>query len=86
VNGYKCVIFLNEEGKNEIYLLLSSFKRKDKSCFYGDEILIPCPIISRFPQIPAWGVEINMPSKKKSSKKKSSHRKNRSKKTKKVIS
>lgn len=82
-NGYKHFRFKNEEGKEEIYLFLSSFEKKYKSRFPKGEKLISCRVIGLFPRTPAWGVEVDLPSKNKSSTKKHTHGRHRSERIKK---
>ncbi|MBP6952053.1 MAG: hypothetical protein KBD36_06020 [Alphaproteobacteria bacterium] len=70
LNGYKYVTLKNEEGQKEKYLLLFSSVNKDEVRLHRNSKLIALPIIALFPKIPAWGVNVDLPYKKKSSKKK----------------
>lgn len=86
LNGFKCVKFKNKDGKEETYLLHGSFDQKYISRFPNNDQLVSFPLTMLTPGIPAWGVSVELPSKKKSFRKKSSHKKHRSKKTKKISS
>lgn len=70
LNGFKCVTLKNGEGKEETYLLhsLHSFSnQKHISRFSNDDQLVSFPLTSFTPGIPAWGVEVRVPIKKKPS-------------------